>query len=104
MEALVRNQEWPCGRPCFRPSAPTTGQADGAHQTLHPRVRFTSSRMTQQAIDTAHLARQTGGDHELERELLTLFVQQCAAHLRTIHGSADRQARLDAAHTLKGAA
>lgn len=60
--------------------------------------------MTQQAIDTEHLSRQTGGDHELERELLTLFVQQCAAHLRTIHGSADRQARMDAAHTLKGAA
>ena len=60
--------------------------------------------MTLQAIDTAHLSRQTGDDHELERELLMLFVQQCAAHLRTIHGSADRQVRMDAAHTLKGAA
>ncbi|MFJ5367750.1 Hpt domain-containing protein [Bosea sp. CER48] len=60
--------------------------------------------MPQTSIDTEHLSRQTGGDHELERELLTLFAQQCALHLRTIHGSADRQARIDAAHTLKGAA
>ncbi|MGO4403000.1 Hpt domain-containing protein [Bosea sp. RAF48] len=60
--------------------------------------------MPQNAIDTEHLHRQTGGDHELERELLTLFAQQCVVHLRTIHGSADRQARMDAAHTLKGAA
>ncbi|MBN9443883.1 MAG: Hpt domain-containing protein [Bosea sp. (in: a-proteobacteria)] len=60
--------------------------------------------MSQTAIDTAHLSRQSGGDHALERELLTLFAQQCAKHLRTIHGSADLQARLDAAHSLKGAA
>lgn len=60
--------------------------------------------MTEKAIDFAYLSRQTAGDHELERELLTLFAQQCVAHLRAIHGSADRQARMDAAHTLKGAA
>ena len=60
--------------------------------------------MTEKAIDFAYLSRQTAGDHELERELLTLFAQQCVAHLRIIHGSADRQARMDAAHTLKGAA
>lgn len=60
--------------------------------------------MTSKPIDIDHLARQTGGDHELERELLHLFAQQCVAHLRTIHASADPQARIDAAHTLKGAA
>lgn len=60
--------------------------------------------MTEKAIDFAYLSRQTAGDHELERELLTLFAQQCVVHLRAIHGSADRQARMDAAHTLKGAA
>ena len=60
--------------------------------------------MSQTAIDTDHLHRQTGGDYELERELLTLFAQQCVAHLRTIHGSTDRRVRMDAAHTLKGAA
>jgi HPt (histidine-containing phosphotransfer) domain-containing protein len=60
--------------------------------------------MTNTAIDFEHLARQTGGDLALERELLVLFSQQCVRHLRTIHGSADDQARRDAAHTLKGAA
>ncbi|POR48919.1 MULTISPECIES: Hpt domain-containing protein [Bosea] len=60
--------------------------------------------MPQTAIDLAHLARQTGGDHALERELLALFAQQCVRHLRTIHAGADAQTRMDAAHTLKGAA
>ncbi|WP_420102256.1 Hpt domain-containing protein [Bosea sp. (in: a-proteobacteria)] len=60
--------------------------------------------MSPKPIDTDHLARQTGGDLALERELLALFAQQCAKHLRTIHASADPQARIDAAHTLKGAA
>ena len=50
--------------------------------------------MTEKAIDFAYLSRQTAGDHELERELLTLFAQQCVVHLRAIHGSADRQARM----------
>lgn len=59
--------------------------------------------MPQTAIDLVHLARQTGGDHELERELLALFSQQCVRHLRTIHGG-DARARIEAAHTLKGAA
>jgi HPt (histidine-containing phosphotransfer) domain-containing protein len=76
----------------------------GALKSFSLKLSSKSSLMTLQAIDTAHLSSQTGGDHELERELLTLFVQQCAAHLRTIHGSTDRQVRLDAAHTLKGAA
>ena len=60
--------------------------------------------MPQKPIDIDHLARQTGGDQALERELLMLFAQQCVAHLRTIHASADPKARIDAAHTLKGAA
>lgn len=60
--------------------------------------------MTKTAIDLEHLSHQTGGDLALERELLTLFSQQCVRHLRTIHGSADDNARRDAAHTLKGAA
>ncbi|AMJ59175.1 Hpt domain-containing protein [Bosea sp. PAMC 26642] len=60
--------------------------------------------MPQTAIDLVHLARQTGGDHALERELLALFAQQCVRHLRTIHAGADAKAKMDAAHTLKGAA
>ena len=60
--------------------------------------------MPQTAIDLDHLAVQTGGDLELERELLALFAQQCVRHLRTIHQAADARTRMDAAHTLKGAA
>lgn len=60
--------------------------------------------MPQSAIDLDHLARQTGGDQELERELLALFAQQCVRHLRTIHQAQDAGSRIDAAHTLKGAA
>jgi HPt (histidine-containing phosphotransfer) domain-containing protein len=60
--------------------------------------------MPQTAIDLDHLARQTGGDLELEREILALFAQQCVRHLRTIHQAEDARARMDAAHTLKGAA
>lgn len=60
--------------------------------------------MPQNAIDLVHLARQTGGDHALERELLALFAQQCVRHLRTIHAGSDARTRIDAAHTLKGAA
>ncbi len=60
--------------------------------------------MSQSAIDLNHLARQTGGDLALERELLALFAQQCVLHLRTIHQAQDARTRMDAAHTLKGAA
>ncbi len=60
--------------------------------------------MTEKAIDFAYLSRQTAGDRDLERELLVLFAQQCVIHLRAIHGSTDRQMRMDAAHSLKGAA
>ncbi|KPH80458.1 MULTISPECIES: Hpt domain-containing protein [Bosea] len=60
--------------------------------------------MPQTAIDLDHLALQTGGDQDLERELLALFAQQCVRHLRTIHNGDDARTRMDAAHTLKGAA
>jgi len=60
--------------------------------------------MPQTAIDLVHLSRQTAGDQALERELLTLFSQQCVRHLRTIHAGSDTRERLDAAHTLRGAA
>lgn len=54
-------------------------------------------------IDLVHLARQTGGDNELEQELLALFADQCVKHLATIR-RANAKCGSDAAHTLKGAA
>lgn len=54
-------------------------------------------------IDLVYLARQTGGDSELEQELLALFADQCIKHLDTIR-RANAKLGSDAAHTLKGAA
>jgi HPt (histidine-containing phosphotransfer) domain-containing protein len=54
-------------------------------------------------IDLVHLARQTGGDRDLEHELLALFADQCVKHLNTIRKAAPPEG-CDAAHTLKGAA
>jgi HPt (histidine-containing phosphotransfer) domain-containing protein len=57
-----------------------------------------------QILDAAHLARQTFGDHELEREVLGLFDEQCGRLLPIISAEGEAEARADAAHTLKGAA
>ncbi len=54
-------------------------------------------------IDLEHLARQTMGDRELEREVLALFVQQ-AISVRDGIAAADAQQRRSLAHGLKGAA
>jgi HPt (histidine-containing phosphotransfer) domain-containing protein len=55
-------------------------------------------------LDLVHLARQTFGDRELERELLVLFEAQCRRLLPVLAGSGPAGERGDAAHTLKGAA
>jgi HPt (histidine-containing phosphotransfer) domain-containing protein len=60
--------------------------------------------MPRRAIDLVHLARQTGGDEALERELLALFAEQCQRQITIIHELGDCLRRADAAHTLKGAA
>jgi HPt (histidine-containing phosphotransfer) domain-containing protein len=54
-------------------------------------------------LDLVHLARQSGGDRELEQELLALFAGQCERLLGLIRSGSPAQGR-DAAHTLKGAA
>jgi HPt (histidine-containing phosphotransfer) domain-containing protein len=54
-------------------------------------------------IDMVYLARQSGGDQDLEQELLALFADQCVRHLATIRQAGAETGR-DAAHTLKGAA
>ncbi len=79
-------------------------EAQERRTTAQIRQSLSSSPMPRSAIDLAHLSRQTGGDHQLERELLALFAQQCVRHLRTIHAGKDARTRMDAAHTLKGAA
>ena len=55
-------------------------------------------------LDLVHLARQTFGDRELERELLGLFEAQCRRLLPVLARAAGFEDRAHAAHTLKGAA
>jgi HPt (histidine-containing phosphotransfer) domain-containing protein len=55
-------------------------------------------------IDFDYLARQTFSDRMLECDLLELFVRQCGALLPVIAGPNPVDARLFAAHTLKGSA
>lgn len=68
---------------------------------------FASERLSSGSsdIDLAHLARQTAGDEQLQREVLSLFRDQCARQLASMRaaGGGGRAAR-DAAHTLLGAA
>lgn len=51
-------------------------------------------------VDLAHLRRFTGGDGELERQVLTLFVPDAQAYLARIEAGEGKVP----AHTLKGAA
>jgi HPt (histidine-containing phosphotransfer) domain-containing protein len=60
-----------------------------------------------QPVDMDHLARYTGGETDLNAELLDLFVRQCAqslTHLHTLIESRDSKAWRDILHTLKGSA
>jgi len=54
-------------------------------------------------VDLVHLARQTMGDRELERQVLDMFVQQ-ALSVRDEIATADVERRLFLAHGLKGSA
>lgn len=55
-------------------------------------------------VDLVHLARQTFGSAELEREVLRLFVQQGGGLVRLIAASEDARTRGEFAHRLKGSA
>lgn len=54
-------------------------------------------------LDFGHLEAQTFGDRDLQRDLLALFTEQCAALLPTILRGVGTDAS-DAAHTLRGSA
>lgn len=55
-------------------------------------------------IDLIHLARQTFGSSDLERDVLNLFVQQGAGLARRIAEAANATERGELAHRLKGSA
>ncbi|MEW9808026.1 Hpt domain-containing protein [Mesorhizobium marinum] len=54
-------------------------------------------------LDLSHLAAQTMGDRELEREVLAMFAEQAQAVRRQI-AKAELKERLFLAHALKGSA
>jgi HPt (histidine-containing phosphotransfer) domain-containing protein len=53
-------------------------------------------------LDLGHLRRFTGGDRELEREVLQLFGDQALVTFKHMQQAASEKAWRDAAHTLKG--
>ncbi len=55
-------------------------------------------------VDLAHLARQTGGDRALEREVLALFIGRSAIDLDRLKAAAAGDARREAAHLMVGSA
>lgn len=55
-------------------------------------------------IDLVHLARQTLGDRDLEREILELFIAQTRVLLARLDSAGEAQTKADLAHTLKGSA
>ncbi len=72
-----------------------------------PERRETKPALLSHAVDLVHLARQTLGDRALEIELLSLFDRQSALTVRQLKaasGAAQRKARGDLAHLLKGSA
>ena len=72
-----------------------------------PRSRRDSSDQAGAAeppVDLDHLARQTGGDRNLEREVLTLFLTRSAIDLDRLKTAAAGAGRRDAAHLIVGSA
>jgi HPt (histidine-containing phosphotransfer) domain-containing protein len=55
-------------------------------------------------VDLDHLARQTLGNRDLQREVLRMFVSQCALQIDALKTSETLEERRHAAHTLVGAA
>jgi len=55
-------------------------------------------------VDLDHLARQTGGDDALAREVLGLYVERSASDLDRLKAAAAGEARREAAHRMVGSA
>ncbi len=55
-------------------------------------------------VDLVHLARQTGGNRDLEEEVLQLFLKQAASIANLVRSDEDADCVKQAAHTIKGAA
>lgn len=60
--------------------------------------------MSDAILDLDHLARFTGGDVTVEREILSIFLEQAELWLRAMEPEAEPESFRSAAHTIKGAA
>jgi HPt (histidine-containing phosphotransfer) domain-containing protein len=63
-----------------------------------------SGRTPERPIDLVHLARQTLGNRDLEREVLRLFLGQSITLFARITPAEDSDVRMRAAHTIGGSA
>lgn len=55
-------------------------------------------------VDLVHLSRQTLGDRELEKEVLSLFVNQSTIYLQRLQTAKSIKERKSVAHTILGSA
>jgi HPt (histidine-containing phosphotransfer) domain-containing protein len=55
-------------------------------------------------VDLVYLRRFTMGNHDLEREVLELFIKQAPIYLGSLRAAESVKQWMEAAHTLKGAA
>jgi HPt (histidine-containing phosphotransfer) domain-containing protein len=70
-------------------------------------VLFMSGTAARQPVDLEHLAQYTGGEADLNVEVLDMFVRQCAQSLIRLHAvieAADVRTWCDILHALKGSA
>ena len=67
-------------------------------------MNTTTAIMSQKPVDLVHLAKQTMGDRDLEREVLSLFVNQSSIYLKRLVEAKSGAERKMAAHTIVGSA
>lgn len=67
-------------------------------------LRLDASGMLQKPVDLVHLAKQTHGNHDLEEEVLNLFLSQSSLYLDRLTNAPSTDERRMAAHTLRGSA
>jgi HPt (histidine-containing phosphotransfer) domain-containing protein len=68
------------------------------------RARPQPATLGSDPVDLDHLARQTGGNVALEREVLALFLERSAADLAQLKAAATGTGRRDIAHRMVGSA
>jgi HPt (histidine-containing phosphotransfer) domain-containing protein len=78
----------------------TAFEVNGQHSAMESGARVQKAS----PIDLVHLARQTMGDRELEKELLALFDRQAAQIADRLRNAENGTASADLAHKLKGSA